>query len=129
VNQQNTSKLIQAFPNLYRTINQETRKDATRYYFQIGDGWFDLVFELSQKINDIAQRQNLTVEKWPDVKMVESHYASLRFKLVNDNNEMFNLSMDYEQKSLKVCEDCGQPGKRREGGWEHTLCDHCDNQG
>jgi hypothetical protein len=35
-----------------------------------------------------------------------------------------------EPPRYRTCEVCGQPGKRREGGWIKTLCDeHASAQG
>jgi hypothetical protein len=31
-----------------------------------------------------------------------------------------------ESMSSRICEDCGNPGKIRPGGWIRTLCDVCD---
>jgi hypothetical protein len=31
-----------------------------------------------------------------------------------------------EGLSSRICEDCGNPGKIRPGGWIRTLCDTCD---
>ena len=31
-----------------------------------------------------------------------------------------------EAESARTCEDCGQPGTLRPGGWMRTLCSHCD---
>ena len=35
---------------------------------------------------------------------------------------------DAEDLSCKTCEDCGQPGKSRQGGWIKTLCDEHSNE-
>lgn len=33
---------------------------------------------------------------------------------------------DAERESESVCEDCGEPGRLREGGYVLTLCDACE---
>jgi hypothetical protein len=125
---QNTQKLIEAFPNLYRTIAKKPIEDSARFNFQIDDGWFDLLVELSRELESIAQRQSLSGDDWPDVKFVEAKYASMRFNLHHHNDEMHKMAYKFEVKSTKTCEKCGNPGKIRDSIWLETLCDACNGQ-
>jgi hypothetical protein len=122
---QNTQKLIEAFPNLYRTIAKKPIEDSSRFNFQIDDGWFDLLVELSRELESIAQRQSLSGDDWPDVKFVEAQYASMRFNLHHHNDEMHKMAYKFEVQSTCTCEKCGKPGKVRDSIWLETLCDAC----
>lgn len=126
MNLQNTEKLLKAFPNLYRSIAQAPILDAGRFNFQIDDGWFELLVELSAEIESIAQRQNLSGDTWPDVKVVEAQNASMRFNLLQYNEEMHKMAHMFEVKSTCTCEKCGNPGKVRDSIWLETLCDACN---
>jgi hypothetical protein len=126
MNVQNTQKLLMAFPLLYRSIALQNIEEAAGGYFQIDDGWFDLLFELSKKIERVAKFQNLHGDSWPDVKLVEAQYASLRFKLHKETSELHKMAYKFECKSTKKCEKCGDIGKTRDGLWLETLCDSCD---
>jgi hypothetical protein len=128
MNLQNTEKLLKAFPNLYRSVAQTPIADAARFNFQIDDGWFELLVELSKEVEAVAKRQNLSANDWPDVKIVEAQNASLRFNLHQHNDEMHKTAYKFERKSLKTCEKCGKPGKVRDSIWLETLCDACNGQ-
>ena len=39
-----------------------------------------------------------------------------------------DLVHQVELKSYKTCEQCGQPGKVRQGCWVHTFCDKCEEK-
>ena len=38
------------------------------------------------------------------------------------------LIEEAETKSSTICEECGQPGEYRPGGWVRTLCDTCHSE-
>jgi hypothetical protein len=50
---------------------------------------------------------------------------SLRFYMTSNTDEIDDLIDKAEEKSYKTCEECGCPGKLRNGGWMTTLCDSC----
>jgi hypothetical protein len=51
----------------------------------------------------------------------------LRRKFWRSTEEkIFDIVMKAEQDSYKICEQCGQPGKTRGGGWVRTLCEKCE---
>lgn len=47
MNPENTSKLFTAYPLLYRKLRDQE--------FECGDGWFDLVWQVSAEIESTAQ--------------------------------------------------------------------------
>ena len=65
----------------------------------------------------------------PRAAQVKEKFGGLRFYLNNATNEMFNLEMEFEDKSYKICEVCGEEGKIREGGWVRTVCDKHHKKG
>lgn len=125
MNLQNTQKLLMAFPRLYRSIANKNLVDAANFDFQIDDGWFGLLYELSEKIEKAAKHEGLHGDRWPDVQIVEAKYASLRFKLRNETEQMHRLTFKYELKSTRICELCGQAGYIRQADWLYCLCDQC----
>lgn len=50
---------------------------------------------------------------------------SLRVYLTCHTDEMLAVIAEAEKKSVVTCEDCGKPGRRRNGSWVRTLCDFC----
>ena len=45
--------------------------------------------------------------------------------MTHGNDEIFNLIVEAEALSYKICEECGKPGEKRVGGWIYTHCDDC----
>jgi len=88
--------------------------------FECGDGWFQLIYDLSADIMKIADKSGIAV---PEAVQIKENFGGLRFYL-NGSNEPFSESIGQaEELSLKTCEVCGQAGRRRPNDWVRTLCD------
>ena len=109
-------KLTKECPLLYRnTIS-----------FDCQDGWFDLIANLSYKLEKLIAEQEA---KYPDaeIKMyaeqVKEKFGALRFYMSSATNDMFNLIDEAECLSSKTCDLCGKEGKMNNNtGWIRTLC-------
>lgn len=96
----------------------------------VGRGWASLieeVFEEAKKYPHIKITQ--VKEKWGLLRIYVDQSVELTDSLFeNDKSvkEFWRFLSEMEHKSGKVCEDCGEPGFQRKGGWIRTLCDKCD---
>jgi len=102
------SSLIDKFPKLYENIG----------FFECGEGWYDLLYDLSVKLEpfDVI------------VLQVKEKYGGLRFYITGGSDEVFDLITETENKSYSICMTCGSEGKlRKHNGWSITLCDKCDS--
>ena len=104
-------QLYDAFPTLYKQRHQG---------FECGDGWFQLLWDLSEK---------LTQFKGVEVTQVKSKYGSLRYYYdtpasMADNVQVMvsDLVEEAEAKSAETCETCGEPGELYPVGWYYTAC-------
>jgi hypothetical protein len=81
----------------------------------VGPGWSSLINEVFDFIeqNKIPQKVVQVKEKW----------GGLRIYTDVIDNRLDAKIREMEKKSFNVCEDCGEPGKLRSGGWYRTLCD------
>lgn len=94
--------------------------------FECGQGWHSMIIELLDKIQTIVDNN----PDYKDLKVVQikEKFAGLRIYLNYEPEEISNLIKDYEQRSYKICEICGNEGKERDvGHWYKTLCDECYN--
>jgi hypothetical protein len=119
--------IYQAAPKLYRNepdpfdIDRLSPRQLARYYgpvyFGVGKGWFQLLMDLSIKLE--------AMEGIADIRVVQvkEKYGGLRFYLSSGTDEMFAAINKAEDLSYETCEECGEPGKIREGGWVSVLCD------
>ena len=89
----------------------------------ISPGWHDLVYDLCVKLEDHAKRM---YGHGPDFEVVQvkQKMGGLRFYVAYASDEMLKLIGEAEERSGKVCEACGGPGKMRNvDGYYTTLCD------
>ena len=90
-------------------------KDTYKEYFPVGDGWRPLVEKL---VDDI-----IAVDPEVEVSQVKEKFGTLRFYYEGGDEYINGLVSMAESMSEVTCEVCGNPGKRRAGGWIKTLCD------
>jgi hypothetical protein len=107
--------LCKAFPNLYQDRRTDMRQTAMCWGFP-GDGWFDLLWRLSNKLEPLGVVATQVKEK----------YGTLRFYVAYGSAEAHAAIEAAEAESAVTCEVCGQPGKLvSDHGWYTTLCERC----
>lgn len=62
-------------------------------------------------------------EKLPTIVQIKEKFGGLRFYVDGANLDQEKYIDFAESLSVRVCEVCGKPGRRRQGGWIKTLCD------
>lgn len=105
--------LVKKYPQLY----------SKGMYFECDIGWYDLIDELSAKIEPLLEKLNLENEEKAHATQVKEKYGSLRFYISGGTDEIFKIIDEYEMKSEEICEVCGKKGKLIHGPWITTLCD------
>ncbi len=127
MNKENTEKLFNDFPNLYRDKDESLSKTLICWGFSFDDGWNDLVYDLSAKLEECILR--MPEEKRGDYRAVQAKekFGFLRFYMTIETKEMSDLIAEAERKSAITCEICGsEKGEmRKTGGWLRTLCLEC----
>lgn len=129
-------RLCAAFPHLYYQRNGDLRTTALCWGFQCGDGWFQLLWDLSAKLEPlcIAEDAKYRKENPEDiggpyfcVSTVKEKYGTLRVYLHHSTDEMEELLNEAEDRSATVCESCGSAGAyiNAEGYWKSTRCVPC----
>jgi hypothetical protein len=84
-------------------------------YACVGPGWTPLLKGLLRQLFD---------KGWDGVvHQVKEKFGGLRFYIGNGSEEIYRIISLYENKSREICEECGEPGMARGGGWIKTLCD------
>jgi len=113
------------FPLLYRDRNGDARKTCMAFGFEVGSGWFDIIWELSLKLENFLKHN-------PDFSecrafQVKEKFGTLRFYLEGPYSDLMEAYIrDAEIKSAHVCETCGQAGELQTvRGWIVTICDSC----
>ena len=106
---ENTQKLFDAFPPLYRGRNLPPSESSMLWGFECGDGWFDLIWNLSQAIEETARRKGTDMQSndWPEAVQVKNKFGSLRFHLRRNTEAMTALREDALEASRKICDVSG----------------------
>ncbi len=64
----------------------------------------------------------------PRASQIKEKFATLRFYMTHQTDEMSAIIVAAERRSAKTCEECGKPGKIRGAGWVYTRCAACWKQ-
>lgn len=124
-------KLCEDFPLLYGDRNAPMQHTCMCWGFDCGDGWYDLIYELSSKLEALIQKfkdedpSDVKDYGLPRAAQVKEKFGGLRFYMTSGTDGMFDLIEEAEGKSNVICEWCGNPGEQNGSGWIRTLCDDC----
>ena len=90
--------------------------------WEIGKGWHPLVQDLIAELKTLG---------WDGhISQIKEKFGGLRFYIGSGNEKIFNTIDQAGAKSYTICEECGEPGQLRSGGWMRTLCDkHAEEKG
>lgn len=119
-------KLVKAFPNLYADRNASMKETAMCWGFECGNGWFELIWNLSQALEKLIlllpEEERSKYRAW----QVKKKYGSLRFYMTYTNAAMSKLINKAEDDSEKICEVCGEPGTLNNvDNWISCRCKKC----
>jgi hypothetical protein len=116
MNAENTKYLLDNYPALYSGYHKPMTETCMCWGFDCGDGWFEILRDLSDKLEplDVVASQ------------VKEKFGTLRFYLESGSDKAYAFIDEAEKLSSKTCEACGAPGSMRARFWLRTLCDECD---
>lgn len=103
-------------PNLsYTEMLDFSNRKSIGLGIECGDGWFDLIYNLSEKLENLHQ----------DLKVVQikEKFGTLRYYLEVDTEESIKLIQEAENSSGNICEICGKSGTLIGKGWAKARCE------
>jgi len=122
MNKENTKYLLEKYPKLYRQHSLPMTQTCMCWLFECGDGWFQIIDDLSKKITELD----------PDVQaaQVKEKFGGLRFYIDGGSDKVHKLIEEAEEESYKTCEGCGtkENVSQTKTGWVKTLCDKCKEE-
>jgi hypothetical protein len=129
MNVENTKRLFDADPKLYRGRNMPITQNLMAFGFECGDGWFNILLALSVGIERLSR--DMDDEQYPMAMQVKEKFGTLRFYIGAGSEAVCALIEMAEMLSAVTCDRCGGPGREcLKGGWCATLCEKCaDEQG
>lgn len=78
----------------------------------VGPGWAKIV----QPLIDYCRDHDVAVHQ------IKEKFGGLRFYVGEASDEFYGLVEAAEREAAVTCEECGEPGELRGGGWLKTLC-------
>lgn len=159
MNKENTLKLYRDFPSIFliEATEEERRARAKKefaaeeskidfdgklarlgYGFECGDGWFNLIHDLCEKIHHLS----IIHDVHPYVRQVKEKFGTLSFyyglegmeygidvdPLIEAGNAaIFEAVQEASELSATTCEDCGKPAEMRKDNWIRVTCDDCES--
>jgi len=115
-------KLIKDFPGLYADMYGDASKTCMAWGVEIGPGWYDLVYDLSAKLNAIIQTFPKEYAQNFRFSQIKEKLGGLRIHMTKTSPEMRELIHKAESDSYHICHRCGQPGKLVKASWLYTSC-------
>ena len=117
---ENDKKLNDRFGHILNT-SRSPRHGLAMFGFECGDGWYNMLYNLLTKIeNHLKTLPKEDVDAFC-VQQVKEKFGTLRFYCSGDG-EVDRLVNEAEDISAVTCEECGNAGKMRNGGWMSVKC-------
>ena len=142
---------LNTLPSKYSHLFPKDKEGNPSFYFECGDGWFDLIDCLLAEIHNCYQQwehyantrnkalaagkeipeyaQKYLEEKPKNpladfqVEQVKEKFGGLRFYTTYGNDQIHGAISFAEEMSFRICETCGNPGKVYSKGWTVTRCE------
>ena len=131
MNTTKTNKLYESFPALYRERTMTLAQSQMPWGFQCGDGWFNIVWELSEKLNSLALRDD-SVEGSLRVNEVRAEEGQLVVGLTNAAPDARDVVEHAQIKSQFTCELCGHAPsylRKHPDFYQRVVCGRCMKKG
>jgi len=104
-----------------RSINYIKQTNPYNYIFEVGDGWYSLLYQLilNVRFNDEAKGKWIT-----KVTQCKEKFGGLRFYVTGTSDKNWDLIREAEKKSYGVCEETGSEVEVGiwNTGWVRTIC-------
>lgn len=136
-----TKQLYDKYPLIFAQKDLDMRQTAMCWGFECSDGWYDIIDCLCADIQNHIENKNYSIEykkkrgelppdapNFPQIEatQVKEKFGGLRFYTNYHDEYVSGLIAMAESISLRICEDCGKPGKPNEdASWITTLCQSC----
>lgn len=110
------NQYLESIGGLIRTYRIDRGPILTADYFQVKEGWYDLIKSLIDELMVLGWDRR--------IHQVKEKFGGLRFYVETIPQGGEEIITKYESLSYKICEKCGEEGQLRGGNgqWLRTLC-------
>ena len=140
MNEELDKQLCEKYPKIFKMRNASMQETCMCWGFEHGDGWYDIIDAACKNIQhhiDWKRKtdpfSSMTDEEFdelhqPVAAQVKEKFGGLRFYVDNCDEYTSGVINLAESLSYRTCEQCGNKGMIRKGGWIKTLCDSCSSK-
>jgi len=97
----------------------------------VGPGWWNIIETLCHQIYTHVEWAQNQKEKYNrgdgcldvTISQIKEKFGGLRFYYSGGDGTVDGMVRMAEAWADQTCEECGNPGRSRNGGWIKTLCD------
>ena len=128
--------LCKKYPKMMVNRNKPMMETCMCWGFDCGDGWFNILDQLMGNIQHHIDWKQEQKEKYNrgegctqvTLDQVKEKFGTLRFYYTGGDNVIDGMVRMAESMSGVTCEQCGNPGERKGGGWVRTMCEPCEDK-
>jgi hypothetical protein len=129
--------LCEKYPKMMVNRLKPMQETCMCWGFECGDGWFNILDQLMSNIQHHIDWNNQNFDKGykqykqvaqVTLDQVKEKFGTLRFYYTGGDDIIDGMVRMAESMSGCTCEECGNIGKSRGGGWIHTYCDPCETK-
>ena len=122
--------LCEKYPKMMVNRNKNMQETCMCWGFECGDGWFNILDQLMGNIQHHIDWKNKKEEVVAQVTLdqVKEKFGTLRFYYSGGDDAIDGMVRMAESMTGVTCEECGNVGERRGGGWVHTYCEPCEEK-
>jgi hypothetical protein len=130
-------QLCEKYPKMMVNRLKPMQETCMCWGFECGDGWFNILDQLMGNIQHHIDWNNQNFEKGytqykqvaqVTLDQVKEKFGTLRFYYTGGDDIIDGMVRMAESMSGCTCEECGNIGKSRGGGWIHTYCEPCEEK-
>lgn len=127
------SYLVEKYPKIFINRYEDMKKTSMCWGFQTRDGWFWLIDQLCNSIQNYIDINNKYI---PDKKIsqiiatqVKEKFGMLDFSFTGGDDYVRGMANLAIHMSLNICEFCGTTTNvgSTKGAWIYTICKDCYN--
>jgi hypothetical protein len=115
-------RIVERWHTWFR-VDGDVRETLMPLGFAHGDGWFDLVWRLCERLEPVVAAGERESGRPFEVLQVKEKFGGLRFYTNFSNEAISALIGTAGIESTHTCEVCGKPGSRRGEEWIETRCE------
>ena len=116
-------RLVERWPTWF-SVEGDIRETLMPRGFTHGDGWFDLIWRLCERLEPVVAAEEAESGRPFQVLQVKEKFGGLRFYHNYNNDAISALIAAAKIEAFHTCEVCGQPGKRSDVSWLITCEEH-----